>query len=242
MPFFIIGGVFFGILFLGALVQSASGFGMAIVAMSILPFLVPVKTAVVGMLPASLVMFITILVKRRNFIQWKILLFLVPTLFIGRGIGTWALTVLPNRTMELIMGFLLILISLYYLFMKERIHLSENRAVGALAGFISGLSGGLANIGGPPLVLYLFTICRDKRVYQGTITAAFFISGLSSLLFHLFFGNFTAQRLLFGLFGIPGALLGTTLGLMVFHRTGRKFVSRMIVLLSALSGTALIML
>ena len=171
MSFLLTGAAFFAVLFLGAAVQSATGFGMAIVAMAILPFFVPVKTAVVGMLPAAIVMFVVITVRRRYHINRRLFLSVLPGILFGRGLGTLILTELPDREMRYILGALMLVMSLYFFRMRGRLKLPASPWAAGIAGFASGLGGGLANIGGPPLVVYLLNACDDKREYQGTITA-----------------------------------------------------------------------
>lgn len=234
------GAAFFAVLFLGAAVQSATGFGMAIVAMSILPFFVPVKTAVVGMLPAAIVMFVVIIVRRQNHINGRLFLSVMPGIFIGRALGTWILTVLPDRQMRYILGGLMLILSLYFFRMRGRLKLPASPWVAGAAGFASGLGSGLSNIGGPPLVVYLFGACEEKREYQGTITAAFLVSGLYALGLHLYFGNINREVLELSLFGIAGTLAGTLIGLMIFHRTSKAVIAWFLILLTAYSGVSLV--
>lgn len=241
MSFLLTGAAFFAVLFFGAVIQGATGFGLAIFSMSILPFFLPVKSAVVAMLPASITMFVIILIKQRRFIHYRLLLGLLPGIFAGRWLGTWGVTVLPDEIMRMVLGGMLILLALYFLFFRERIRPAASPVTASIAGGLSGLFGGLANIGGPPLVLYLFNALEEKRAYQGTISAAFLVAALFSILLHGLYGNIGPAELKLSLFGVAAALTGTRLGLLVFHRISRKTLSLFIVLLTAASGISMVL-
>jgi uncharacterized membrane protein YfcA len=75
----------------------------------------------------------------------------------------------------------------------------------------------------------------------GVIFFAALFAGISSIFLHGAFGNITAQTLMLGLFGIPATLLGTYLGLKIFDRTGKGFISWILIIFTALSGTSLLL-
>ena len=241
MTFLQSGAAFFAVLFFGAIIQGATGFGLAIFSMSILPFFLPVRSAVVAMLPASITMFTIILLKQRRFIDYRLLLGLLPGIFVGRWLGTWGVTVLPDEKMRLVLGGMLVILSLYFLFFRDRIHPAATPLTATVAGGLSGIFGGLANIGGPPLVLYLFNALEEKRAYQGTISAAFLVAALFSILLHALYGNVGPAELRLSLFGIAAALTGTRLGLLIFHRISRRTLSLFIVLLTAVAGVSMVL-
>ncbi len=242
MTLFLTGAAFFAVLFFGAIIQGATGFGLAIFSMSILPFFLPVKSAVVAMLPASITMFVIILIKQRRFINYRLLVGLLPGIFAGRWLGTWGVTVLPDEIMRTVLGGILILLALYFLFFRDRIHPTASPLTASIAGGLSGLFGGLANIGGPPLVLYLFNALEEKRAYQGTISAAFLIAALFSVLLHGLYGNIGSYEVKLSLFGVLAALTGTRLGLLIFHHISRGLLAGFIVILTALSGVSMVLL
>ena len=56
--------------------------------------------------------------------------------------------------MEKILGIMLLVLSVYFLFFKGKIKLPSDPQYGFLAGLIGGITNGLFGAGGPPVVIY----------------------------------------------------------------------------------------
>ena len=132
-------------------VQRTTGFGFGIFIMTALPFLMPSygeATALSGLL--ALTTSIAIVARFRKYITLKRLLPILLTFIIVSAIAISLLTKIEGRTMRLVLGVLLILISLYFSFFKDRIrqYIRPTLPTQIGAGTLSGIMGGLFGMQG----------------------------------------------------------------------------------------------
>ena len=130
----------------------------------------------------------------------------------------------------------LVLLSLYSLFGNGRIRISKGFAGQAVAGTVSGLLGGLTNMSGPPMVLYLLQVTEDKDEYNGTLQALFFSTALLKTVVNGFSGRLTTGVLLM----LPPLLLvtalGSVIGFRLFARMNMSTVKRAVNILMVAVG------
>ena len=141
-----------------ALVQGAAGFAFSLFAVPLLLMAgYALPEAVALTLLASLIQKLTMIYYLRHSIQWRGLL--VPALFmlVSLPLGVLALRVLGSSgsgVVKRVIGFFVLAVLLIRYLVKvtpqDRIHWGW----GALAGSFSGFFQGLANVGGPPIVLW----------------------------------------------------------------------------------------
>ena len=153
-------------------VQRTIGFGFGIFIMTALPFLMPSYGEAVtlsGLL--SLTSATVVMVKYLKFVTWKRLLPMVGAFIIFSTLAILLLDKIEGRAMRIILGIMLIIISLYFSFFKEKlqkiIRPTRNWQLGT--GSVSGIMGGLFGMHGPPVVLYLISAEPDKDHYMGII-------------------------------------------------------------------------
>ncbi len=228
------------IAFIGSLVQGISGFGFALVCMSLLPFVIAFKTAVVleAILAFVMVSYITIRLYRHIDIR----LVIPPAITAGifSYIGISALIYLNDSILKRIFGFLLILLSVYFVFFNEKLKIRGNIINGMSAGVISGFAGGLFSVGGPPMVLYFMAVTKDKTKYLANIQAFFAINSLTVIIMHIFKKNITNDMIPMLLFALIGVLGGTAAGLYLFRKMNSKMITYLVSILMVVSGTYMI--
>ncbi|SHE51923.1 sulfite exporter TauE/SafE family protein [Alkalibacter saccharofermentans] len=222
------GILFFLIILIGGVIQSSTGFGFAIFAMSLLPIIMPFKTAVIAVLCASIVMMVSIVIKLRKSINYKLMLWPVISAMFGRWIGITILTTADEKILFKMLAVILIAFAAYFTAFSERTTISPGRKNGMIAGTISGVLGGLANVGGPPLVAYFYSVCDDKEEYMASIQATFLISGLSSFAMNAAYGNITFEVLKLSLIGSVAILIGSYIGLNIFKLINQIVLRRLI--------------
>ena len=207
----------------GGFVQAATGFGFAIICMTLWPLVIPVKFAAVTELVAAIAMTVGLAFKLRRHIQVRLLL--VPFLAAGMtgALGVFLLVTSYETLVRRLFGVALLLISIYLIGSKYR-RPDSGRPVahphifGLASGILSGFLGGLFNIGGPPIVGYFSTVTKDKMSYSATLQAYFILNSLSILLMHAWMGNVTTQALQY----VPGALLGVLAGTVLGYKIFKK--------------------
>lgn len=206
------------IAFAGSFVQSACGFGHAVICMSFLPLLMPFRTA--SILEAVTAFFMVVYLTARLFchISWRLLWppMLVSAAFGFLGVST--LLALSDHALRRILGAALLLLAAYFIFLSGRVRLKGSLLSGLAAGTISGFLSGLFNIGGPPMVAYYLSVTDDKNTYNATLQAYFCFNTVSIFCIHLLHGSVTAELIPLAACAVAGTGAGTALGFLLFKR------------------------
>ena len=200
------------------LVKGILGFGLPIVTMSFLPFIIPVEQAIVlsaAVQPATnLFQLLSAGDVRRAFeTGWPVLATLVP----GVALGAWYLTSLDGHTLLLMVGVTIIAFSMLNLF-GYQIVIAENRRVHAGFGFgaVAGVVGALTSLNGWAFIMYLVGIGAERTVFRSTIALLFLVSGFlissSFWVLGLLNGTLLAIALATLCAAFPGMWIGNKLG------------------------------
>ncbi len=227
--------------FAGSFVQSASGFGYAIVCMTFWPLVMPFRTASILEAVTAFFMVIYLTVRLWRHIDWKLLL---PPLGVSVAfslLGVNTLMSLSDAALRRILGVALLLLAGYFVFLSQRVRLRPTLPTGLGAGVVSGFCSGLFNIGGPPMVAYFLSVTDDKQAYNATLQAFFCVSTVSLFLIHVLKGNVTADMLPLGASALLGTALGTLAGFLLFQRLTLRGIKRFVYVFMAVAGAALIL-
>lgn len=233
--------VYFYILLLASVasfIQRVSGFGFGIFVMMFFPFFIPTfgEAITISGLLAGVTSFL-IAVRNWHFIRWR----RIGILFLANvWVSYFAISFmagLANGTLKKGLGVLLILIALYFLLGHNRRPLSvESKTVQVVVGGISGVTGGMFAMPGPPIVLYCINAFSDKREYIATLQTLFFCSNVFYTLFRAQAGFFTDHTLGYASVGLLGLLVGTRLGARCFERISGPQLKRIVYILMIVSG------
>ena len=166
--------------------------------------------------------------KLRTNINFKIIIPVIITSFLGRIAGVNILMYLPEDTLKTIFGFLLIIIALYFILYKNKVKFNPTKTKGGIAGFFSGLLGGAFNSGGPPVVIYYVNALKEKMTYLSTLQATFAFNCIFTISIHFYYGNINTSILMYVVSGIFGVLVGSYLGLIVFKKIPETILKNII--------------
>ncbi len=199
------------IVFFAIFVQSASGFGLALISMPLLVGLIGIGTAT----PLVALVGVTaevVLLRRYwgalNFTAVKRLSF---ASIIGIPLGVYVLREVDGRIITAILGIIVAGYALYALF-APRLPLLEQPGWGYGFGFLGGVLSGAYNTSGPPVIIY--GTCRrwEPAVFKGNLQAYFLLNSVFTLTAHTISGNFTAVVWQNYLWALPGIGLGLVVG------------------------------
>jgi len=199
------------ILFVGTLVHSTLGFGLALVTMPLLALILDLRTATPLVAFVGLIIEIIILWQSWREVDVVALWRLIGGSLLGIPVGLFVLILAPEAWIKVILGVLLILFSLYNLLRPRLISLvRQNWAY--LFGFASGVLGGAYNLTGPPVILY-GTLSRWPPVKFRANMQSYFVP-ITGFIFlgHGFSGLWTVQVLQLCSLTLPLALLAIVLG------------------------------
>ena len=196
-------------------VQRTVGFGFGIFIMTALPFLMPSYGEAVtlsGLL--SLTSAAVIMLKYLKFVTWRRLLPMIGAFAVFSTVAICLLDKIEGRSMRMILGVMLVVISLYFSFFKEKMQRLIRPTAGWLlgTGSVSGVMGGLFGMHGPPVVLYLVASEPDKDHYMGMIQTYAAITNVTMLAVRAYNGYVTPTVGWSYLYGLAGLAIGILAG------------------------------
>ena len=220
-------------------VQRTVGFGFGIFIMTALPFLMPSYGEAVtlsGLL--SLTSATVVMIKYLKFVTWKRLLPMVAAFVIFSTIATSMLDRIDSKSMRDILGIMLVVISLYFSFFKEKLQrlIQPTRGWQLGTGTASGVMGGFFGMHGPPVVLYLIASEPDKDHYMGMIQTYAVITNISLLAARGYNGYLTSTVCTTYLYALGGLAIGVIAGNWAFKRIPNKLFTYIVYAYIGISG------
>lgn len=228
------------VVFFASVLQGATGFGFSILCMSILPFFLPFKIATLSVLILAGFFAVQIAVRFRRDILVKLMIIPILAGFVGRALGFKILMSYNDNTLKLILGLLLITFSIVFMFFNKKIEIKATPVNGIVAGLISGISGGICNISGPPLVIYYLNVIKSKEEYTATANSTYFITNIFSLMLHISSGNINYSILNIVFIGLIPVVLGQIVGVKIFRRVNKEMLNKLVYILMIIIGVFLI--
>ena len=158
-------------------VQSVSGFGMAIVAVALLPLVMDLKDAIALVAVFNLFVSTLTLFWNRSGFSWKIARPLVIGMIIGIPIGFFFLHSTDSTVLIRILGGILILIAISDTILARKHHYSLPAWSAWPFAIFGGVIGGAFNVGGPPIVAYTYSQKWSKIQIVAALQVVFLIAG-----------------------------------------------------------------
>lgn len=173
-----------GIVGAAAALQRAVGFGFALLAVPLMAFVVPTKSAVVIIFLNGTVTCAWLAVRLRQRIEWPTARRLGVGAIAGAPIGVVILSVISAATLRLLLGVTTCLAAVWIIISSRLMHpdpVVPHRSTTMAMGFASGVINTSLATNGPPLVYELRrTGFRGDR-FRATISAVFLLSNLVGL-------------------------------------------------------------
>src|SRR5262249_37987655 len=159
-------------MFLASFVMGLTGFGIALVAMAFLPWLMSPATSIVVLTIYAFVFSLVIVVQlRRDLTPHALVAQLIGTVA-GTPIGVCGLATLPVSALNRLIG--LVLVSVVILELRGAM---PRRLVGRVwglgSGFLAGLLGGAVGTPGPPVIVYATTQDWSPRTIKANLMGFF---------------------------------------------------------------------
>lgn len=218
------------LIFLGSFVQTAIGFGLAIVAAPLLFQLSPDYVPAPICLVALFISILNALKHRANVSIGGLKMALIGRVP-GSIAGGMLLLVVSTDVLSLWLGFL-VLFAVMVSMLPFRIEPTPIRM--GIAGFFSGFFGTSSSIGGPPMALLLQH--QDANQLRGNLSAFFVFSSLISLIVQIPIGFFTLHHVFITIPLIPASWLGYKLAIMTTQSLPKEKVRVGALILCLVSG------
>ncbi len=171
------------ILALAGFTQGMTGFGFGLVSMALLPLFLPFKDALVVVAVLNVPVCLLTLYANRRHVQWRRGLALALGSCVGVPIGFYLLVRLDGPLLLRILGGLLCAFALHELLLARRHPLRFPAWSGFPVGLLSGGIGGAFNVGGPPVIAYVYAQPWTKEEIVAVLQLVFGSSALLRLAF-----------------------------------------------------------
>lgn len=227
------------VIFGASFVMGLAGFGIALVAMAFLPWVMSPVTAVVLLTIYALVFSLVVVVPLRREMTPRALMDLLIGSVAGTPLGVWVLATLPVTTLNRLIGAVLVLVVVFEFFSALPTRLTGRRW-GVVAGFLSGLIGGAVGTPGPPVMVYAATQGWSPRTLKANVTGFFVVNQAVILAGYWWAGLLTREvRAATVAFALP-ALAGVAAGIALFGRLDPVRFRQLVFALLLLSGLVLL--
>jgi uncharacterized membrane protein YfcA len=229
------------VIFLASFVMGLTGFGIALVAMAFLPWLMSPITAIILLTIYAFVFSIVVVVQLRRDLTPRALVDLLLGTLAGTPLGVWVLASLPVTALNRLIGLVLVVVVALELrgAMPRRL---TGRGWGLGAGFLSGVLGGAVGTPGPPVIVYATTQGWSPRTMKANTMGFFLVNQSAILLGYWWAGLLTREiAVVSAVYALP-ALAGVATGVALFGRLDPIRFRRIVFTLLLVSGAILLIL
>ena len=201
----------------GGFITAVCGFGLGPVAMSILPYVLPYKSAVAVTGLFGLILGLIIVWEGWRHINWKTLAPCVIAGLIGSSLAAGLSAGAAEKVMVRGLGVLLMCLSVYSIFFSGRLRIRATPLNGLIAGGIGGTLTGMFSVGGPPIAIYMLAAAEGNDEYRSTLNAHFSIVNICAAVSRFAAGTLTGGDLILTAKLLVALGLGMFVGDRVFH-------------------------
>jgi len=233
------------IIFSGHFVKGVSGFGSALFSVPLLMLILDVRFITPVFLIFDLISGAVLVASNWRSIHRRLLLLLLCGLLVGTAIGTWVLLSFGHELLKRVLGLLVTGWALYALLRGNlpTAPATHERAafhLAPLSGFLGGALGAMFSVNGPPIIIYLAHVLKEKQTFRATLYGIFFADACYKMVL------FTANRLLtgtvlrFALLMAPFLLAGTFVGSWLQKYIDQALFRKIVALILAVTGVVLL--
>ena len=207
----------------GGLVKGTLGFGMPMVALPIIAFVLPATTAMM-LLCAPILLTNFLQIKFKEGVSSYRFLPMFVSLIIGLIIGARLILEININTITQIIALSIIFAALVNCFVIkiENINKSWEKTITILIGFGSGILGGLSTFYGPPMLAYLVAADLPKEKFIRTVSTMYFIGSFPLYGSLIYYGFATKQDLMVSMALIIPAFIAQQLGTKIRDKINQK--------------------
>jgi uncharacterized membrane protein YfcA len=207
----------------GGLVKGTLGFGMPMVALPIIAFIIPPTTAMI-LLCAPIFLTNFLQIKFRQGVSSYRFLPMFLCLIIGLIIGARLILEIDVKTITQIIAVSIIFAALVNCFgiKIKNINKNHENTITSFIGFGSGILGGLSTFYGPPMLAYLVAVDLPKEKFVRTVSTMYFIGSFPLYGSLIYYGFATKEDLIFSLILIIPAFIAQQVGTKIRDKFNQK--------------------
>ena len=205
------------IIFVSCLIQGITSFGFSLVAVPLLSVFLSLKLIVPLLVIFSFVLNSIILIKLKDYINFKEIYLLILSAVIATPIGANILINVNERILQLMVGIVVVFSAILFK-TGFKIKLKNEKLAYFPVGILSGILNGAVSLSGPPVILFLTNQDKDKQVFRATLTSFFWILNIVTI-FVFFNKGLINQNVIKNVFQLmPSLLIGSILGVKIGNK------------------------
>jgi uncharacterized membrane protein YfcA len=207
----------------GGLIKGTLGFGMPMVALPIIAFVIPATTAMI-ILCAPILLTNFLQIKFKQGVSSYRFLPMFVSLVIGLIVGARLILEINLNTITQIIAVSIIFAALINCFGFKIQNPNKNREkiMTSIIGFGSGILGGLSTFYGPPMLAYLVASDLPKEKFVRTVSAMYFIGSFPLYGSLIYYGFATKEDIIMSIFLILPAFISQQIGTRIRDKINQK--------------------
>lgn len=175
-----------------------------------------------------------------RYIDWKIVLFWVPSAILGAIVGAFIFVQLKVEWVQILLGIFLLSTVFQFRFGKRKQSFKMKHSHFIPLGFAVTLVSTLFGATGAIMNPFYINMGLLKERMIATKTANSFIAGIAQLSSYTFLGAFKTDLWWYGIIIGIGAVIGNLIGKKLLHKMNEQLFLKFVILIMMLSGTLLI--
>jgi len=223
------------IIFTASVVRGFTGFGLALVAVPLLQFMMPVTDTAVFIAMINFIFSLLYYRRSKRVINNQPLG--VMALWTGAGVaaGTLVLKYINPAFIQLGWG-ILILFIVFALCRGVDFHIRSDKTAFTLSGLLGGLLSGATGITGPPVAVILSSMKTPKEKFNAIISVFILFAVSYALVFYLITGLVRQEILLLALCSVPALLAGLYTGDRLVARISQNTFTNIVYIVLVIMG------
>jgi|TARA_B100001093_G_scaffold490687_1_gene529976 uncharacterized membrane protein YfcA len=207
----------------GGLIKGTLGFGMPMVALPIIAFVIPATTAMI-ILCAPILLTNFLQIKFKQGVSSYRFLPMFVSLVIGLIVGARLILEINLNTITQIIAVSIIFAALINCFGFKIQNPNKNREkiMTSIIGFGSGILGGLSTFYGPPMLAYLVASDLPKEKFVRTVSTMYFIGSFPLYGSLIYYGFATKEDIIMSIFLILPAFISQQIGTRIRDKINQK--------------------
>jgi hypothetical protein len=227
------------IIFIASIVRGFTGFGLALVAVPLIQFFMPVSDTAVFIAMINVIFSVLYFSKSKEIVKGQPLGAMAAWTGAGVAAGTVVLKFVNPAYIQLIWGVLIIFIVISMV-RGLNLHIRSEKAALKFGGLFGGLLAGATGITGPPVAVILSSMKTPKEKFNAIISIFILFAVSYALLFYLISGLIRKEIVLLALCSVPALLAGLYTGDRLVSRISQKTFTAVVYIVLVIMGVIIL--
>jgi len=223
------------IIFIASTVRGFTGFGLALIAVPMIVFIMPVTDTAVFISIINIIFSLLYYRKSKEIVKGQPLGAMAIWTGIGVAAGTVLLKFVNPAYIQLLWGLLIIFIVIS-LVRGLNLHIKSERTALTLSGLFGGVLAGATGITGPPVAIILSSIRTPKEKFNAIISIFILFAVSYALVFYLITGLIRKEIVLLAFCSVPALLAGLFTGDRLVSRISQKTFTTIVYIVLIIMG------